>query len=104
MPVQNEVELSLLTKVYFLQIGANITNRSTKHVYSGRVVFIEIEDHNYEILNKQFLQYPDGQLPWTSLLLEVLEAATIIGIHCRCFLGDNLLKTISSPKASRNCL
>ena len=103
MPVQNEVEL-LLIGAHFLQIRAKIKKRCTKHVYSGRVIFIEIEDHNYEILNKQFLQYPEGQLPWTSLLLEVLEAATIIGIHCRCFLGDNLLETISSPKASRNCL
>ena len=48
MPVQNEVEL-LLIGAYFLQIGANIKNRCTKHVYSGRVIFIEIEDHNYEL-------------------------------------------------------
>ena len=93
MPVQNEVEL-LLIGAYFLQIGAKIKKRCTKHVYSGRVIFIEIEDHNYEFLN----------CPWTGLLLEVLEAATRIGILCRCFLGDNLLGTISSPKASRNYL
>ena len=31
-----------------LQIGANITNQCTKHVYNGRVIFIKIEDHNYE--------------------------------------------------------
>ena len=51
-----------------------------------------------------FLQYPEGQRPWTSLLLDVLEVATRIGIHRRCFLGDNPLETISSPKAVRNCL
>ena len=50
------------------------------------------------------MQYPEGQRPWTSLLLEVLEVATRIRIHRRCFLGDNPLGTISSPKASRNCL
>ena len=93
MPVQNEVEL-LLIGAYFLQIGAKIKKRCTKHVYSGRVIFIEIEDHNYEFLN----------CPWTNLLLEVLEAATRIGTLCRCFPGDNLLGTISSPKASRNYL
>ena len=36
--------------------------------------------------------------------LRSLEAATRIGIHRRCFLGDNLLGTISSPKASRKSL
>ena len=104
MPVQNEVVQNelLLIGAYFLQIGANITNRYTKHVYSDRVIFIEIEDHDYEFLNKQFLQYSEGQLTRTSLLLEVLEASTRIGTHCRCFLGGNLLGTISSPKVSRN--
>ena len=87
-----------------LQIGANITNRCLKHVFSGRVIFIEIEDHNYGFLNNQFLQYREGQLPSTSLILEVLEAATRTGIHRRCFLGDYLLGTIPSPEASRNCL
>ena len=29
-------------------MGANITNRPTKHVYSDRVFFIKIEDHNYK--------------------------------------------------------
>ena len=38
------------------------------------------------------------------IIIEVLEAATRIGIHHRCFLRDNLLRKISSPKASRNCL
>ena len=38
------------------------------------------------------------------IIIEVLEAATRIGIHRRCFLRDNLLRKISSPKASRNCL
>ena len=93
MPVQKEVEL-LLIGAYFLQIGAKIRKRCTKHVYSGRVIFIEIEDYNYEFLN----------CPWTSLLLEVLEASTRIGIFSRCSLGNNLLGTISSPKASRNYL
>ena len=98
-----------LRHIYFksgrlLQIGPNITNRCTKHVYSGTAIFIEIEDHNYEFLNKQFLQYREGQLPCASLLFEVLEAATRIGIHRRCFLRDNILGTSSSPKASRNCL
>ena len=109
LSVQNKEKLLQIEAYYFksgrlLQIGPNITNRWTKHVYSGRAIFNEIEDHNYEFLNKIFLQYREGQLPWASLLFEVLEAATRIGIHRRCFLRDNLLGTSSSPKASRNCL
>ena len=73
LSAQNEAELS--RHIYYksgllLQIEANITNRRTEHVYSGRVIFIEIEDHNYEFLNKQFLQYREGQRPWKRLLPE----------------------------------
>ena len=50
------------------------------------------------------MQYPEGQRPWTSLVLEVLEVAIRLRIHPICFLGDNPLGTISSPKGSRNCL
>ena len=52
----------------------------------------------------KFLQYTEGQRPWTRLFLEVLEVAARIGTHRRCFLGDNPLGTISSPKALRKCL
>ena len=45
--VQNEVEL-LQIGAYLSQIGTAITDRCTKQVYSGRVIFIKIEDHNYE--------------------------------------------------------
>ena len=50
------------------------------------------------------MQYPEGKRPSRSLFLEVLEVATRIGIHRRCFLRDIPLGTISSPKALRNCL
>ena len=56
MSVQNEVEL-LQIEAYLLQIWTAITKQCTKTVYSGRVIFIEIEDRNYEFLNKQFLKY-----------------------------------------------
>ena len=107
MSVQNEVELLQIGAYSYksgllLQIGVNFTIRCTKHSYSGRVIFFEIEGHNYEFLNKHFLQYPEGQCQWTSLLLEVLEVATRIRIHRRCVLGDNPLRIFSSPKASRN--
>ena len=62
---------------YFLQIGAIITNWCKRQVYIGRVIFIEIEDHNYEFLNKQLLQYPERQcdLDWSDVFLyqEYLE-------------------------------
>ena len=56
MSVQNEVEL-LQNEAYLLQIWTATTKQCTKTVYSGRVIFIEIEDRNYEFLNKQFLKY-----------------------------------------------
>ena len=44
---------------------------------------------NFEI--NIFWQYTEGQLPWTSLFLEVLEVATRPGIHRRYFIEESLL-------------
>ena len=48
--MQNEVELLQIWSD-LLQIGTDISNRCTKYVYSTRVIFIKIEDLNYEFSN-----------------------------------------------------
>ena len=50
LSIQNEVEL-LQIGSDLLRIGTDISNRCTKYVYSTRVIFIKIEDLNYEFSN-----------------------------------------------------
>ena len=50
------------------------------------------------------MQYPEGQRPRTSLLLELLKFVTRTGINHRCFLKENVLGTTSSWKVSGNYL
>ena len=59
-----------------------------------------IKQHNKNVSNKKVNQTNPcncrNMRPWTSLFLEVLEVATRIEIHCRCFLRDKLWDNLTS--------
>ena len=69
MSIQNEVKL-LQTGADLLQIRAAITNI----VVGSFLLKLKTITINFE--NNIFSKYLEGQRPWASLLLEVLEVAT----------------------------